>query len=173
MFTPSAAMRSIFSTAAEGTEKSIATSTPLKLSAVMPSKFALLNSSSLSAISMTALCGDPFDQPAHFAVSDNGELHSKTSGSSSRKNSLCSDSTARARSFSATTTLRFSSDAPCEIIRILTASSEREDAGCHSRSVSDVLSHQTDDRLLGFNRDFRKLTQFLADPRHLRRCCRW
>ena len=48
---------------------------------------------------------------------------SKTSGSSSLKNSVCSASTARRRSFSATTTLRFSSDAPCEIMRMLTSPS--------------------------------------------------
>src|SRR5450759_158069 len=49
MFTPSAEMRSTFSATAEGMENSIAASTPAKFSRVMPSKCALLNSSSFKA----------------------------------------------------------------------------------------------------------------------------
>src|ERR1019366_4559490 len=47
--TPSAAIRSTLRSTAEGMEKSMATSMPRKFSGVMPSKTALLNSSSLSA----------------------------------------------------------------------------------------------------------------------------
>ena len=44
-----AAIRSMLPTTVDGVEKSIATSTSLKFSAMMPSKFALLNSSSFRA----------------------------------------------------------------------------------------------------------------------------
>src|SRR5581483_7257382 len=45
-----------------------------------------------------ARCGERLNHPAHFAVADNRDFHSKTSGSSSLKNSLWSASTARRRS---------------------------------------------------------------------------
>ena len=68
-------------------------------------------------------------------------------------------STARRRSASATTKLRFSSDAPCEIMRMLMPSSELKTRARHARSVADILAHQADDRLVVLDRDFGELPQ--------------
>src|SRR5580658_6846026 len=65
-----------------------------------------------------ALQREALDQAAHFSVTCDGDGHSNTLGSSSEKNSVWSDSTAWRRSFSATTKLRFNSEAPCEIMRM-------------------------------------------------------
>ena len=86
-----------FPTTAAGMEKSIATSMPRKFSAVMPSKSALLNSSSFSATSKPYSGARLLDQLAHLAVADDGQairrhcgsIHSKTSGSSSREEFAC------------------------------------------------------------------------------------
>src|ERR1019366_5803026 len=56
----------------------------------------------------------------HIPVTDDRQFHfSKAAGSGLVKNSRWSDSTAPFRSAAATTTLIFSSDAPCEIMRTL------------------------------------------------------
>ena len=75
MFTPSAARRSMFSDHRGGMENSMAASTPAEVLRVMPSKFALLNSSSFSVDREAVFRRKLFDQPAHLSVSDDGEFH--------------------------------------------------------------------------------------------------
>ena len=73
---PSRARRSIFSMAVAGVENSTAASMPRKFSLVMPSKFALLSMSRRSLNVESVFRRELFDQPAHFAVAHDGEVHS-------------------------------------------------------------------------------------------------
>ena len=183
MLTPSAAMPSTLRRTAAGMEKSMATSMPRKFSAVTPSKFGVVEFVQLQRHGEAVLGRELFDQPAHLAVADDGQTPRLRHGpprcarrprrrARQRTRGAALPRRAR-RSASPTTKLMFSSDAPCEIMRMLMPSRALKHAARHARSVANIVAHQADDRLVVFHVGFGELPQFGQNRIRRARCCRW